>query len=71
MNKLLSVIGITIVSILLAGSFFIATENIYKNEVHGQGYNIVEIRDSEEIEDEEKAMEEADDDDDDDDEDED
>ena len=66
MNKLLSVIRITIVSILLAGSFFIATENIYKNEAYGQGYNIIEIRDSEEIEDEERAMEEADKDDDDD-----
>jgi len=64
LNKLLSVIGITIVSILLAGSFIIATENVYKNQSYGQGYNIVEIRDSEEIEDEEKAMEEADDDDD-------
>ena len=64
MNKLLSVIGITIVSILLAGSFFIATENIYKNETHGQGYDIVEIKDSKEAtEEEEDAMEEADDDD--------
>ena len=63
MKKLLSVIGITILSILLAGSFFIATENIYKNQAYGQGYNIVEIRDSEEIEDEEDAMEDADDDD--------
>ncbi|HJT85271.1 MAG TPA: hypothetical protein VJ697_12395 [Nitrososphaeraceae archaeon] len=66
MNKLLSVIRITIVSILLTGSFFIATENIYKNEAYGQGYNIIEIRDSKEIEDEERAMEEADKDDDDD-----
>lgn len=63
MNKLLSVIGITIVSILLAGPFFIATENIYKNEAHGQGYDIVEIKDSKEAtEEEEDAMEEADDD---------
>ena len=67
MNKLVSILGITIVSIVLAGSFFSQTENIFKNEAFGQGYNIVEIRDSEEIEDEEKAMEEADDDDDDDD----
>ena len=65
LSKLLSVVGITIVSILLAGSFFIATENIYKNQSYGQGYNIVEVKDSKEAtEEEEDAMEEADDDDD-------
>lgn len=65
LNKLLSVIGITIVSILLAGSFIIATENVYKNQSYGQGYNIVEVKDSKEAtEEEEDAMEEADDDDD-------
>ena len=67
MNKLLSIIGITIVSILLAGHFLLLTENIYIHEAYGQGYNIVEIKDSEEAtEEEEEAMEEDDDDDDDD-----
>ena len=60
---MMALLGITIVTILLAGSFFFQTENIYKNQAYGEGYNIVEIRDSEEIEDEEEAMEEADEDD--------
>jgi hypothetical protein len=64
LDKLVSILVITIVSILLAGSFFSQTENIYKNEAFGQGYNIVEIKDSKEAtEEEEEAMEEADDDD--------
>ncbi|HJT83981.1 MAG TPA: hypothetical protein VJ697_05820 [Nitrososphaeraceae archaeon] len=64
MDKLVSILVITIVSILLADSFFSQTENIYKNEAFGQGYNIVEIKDSKEAtEEEEEAMEEADDDD--------
>jgi hypothetical protein len=64
LNKLVSILGITIVSILLAGSFFSQTENIFKNEAFGQGYNIVEIKDSKEAtEEEEEAMDEADDDD--------
>jgi hypothetical protein len=57
---MMAILGMTIVTLLLAGSFFFQTENISKNQAYGQGYNIVEIRDSEEIEDEEEAMEEAD-----------
>jgi hypothetical protein len=64
MNNLITVVGITIVSLLLASSFFLQIENIYKNEAYGQGYNIVEVKDSKEAtEEEEEAMEEADNDD--------
>ena len=64
MNRLITVVGITIVSLLLASPFFLQIENIYKNEAYGQGYNIVEVKDSKEAtEEEEEAMEEADDDD--------
>ncbi len=60
MNSLITVVGITIVSLLLASPFFLQTENIYKNEAYGQGYNIVEVKDSQEVtEEEEEAMEEA------------
>jgi hypothetical protein len=60
MNNLIIVVGITIISLLLASSFFLQTENIYKNEAYGQGYNIVEVKDSKEAtEEEEEAMEEA------------
>ena len=63
MNNLIIVVEITIVSLLLATPFFLQIENIYKNEAYGQGYNIVEVKDSKEAtEDEEEAMEEADDD---------
>ena len=64
MNSLITVVGITIVSLLLASPFLLQTENIYKNEAYGQGYNIVEVKDSKEAtEDEEEAMEEAEEDD--------
>jgi hypothetical protein len=64
MNTLITVVGITIVSLLLASHFFLQTENIYKNEAYGQGYNIVEVKDSKEAtEEEEEAMEDADNDD--------
>jgi hypothetical protein len=60
MNSLISVVGITIVSLLLASTFFVQIESIYKNEAYGQGYNIVEVKDSKEAtEEEEEAMEEA------------
>ena len=32
MNRLITVVGITIVSLLFASPFFLQTENIYKNE---------------------------------------
>ena len=64
MNYLITVVRITLVSLLLASPFFLQIENIYKNEAYGQGYNIVEVKDSKEAtEDEEEAMEEAEDDD--------
>ena len=64
MNYLITVVRITLVSLLLASPFFLQIENIYKNEAYGQGYNIVEVKDSKEAtEDEEEAMEEAEEDD--------
>ena len=64
MNYLISVVRITLVSLLLASPFFLQIENIYKNEAYGQGYNIVEVKDSKDAtEDEEEAMEEAEEDD--------
>ena len=63
MNNLI-IVGITIVSLLLASPFFLQIENIYKNEAYGQGYNVVELKDSKEAtEEEEDAMEEAEEDD--------
>jgi hypothetical protein len=64
MNNLITVVGISIVSLFLASLFFLQTDNIYKNEAYGQGYNIVEVKDSKEAtEQEEEAMEEAEEDD--------
>jgi hypothetical protein len=48
MNYLITVVGISIVSLLLASFFFSQTGNIYKNEAYGQGYNIAEVKDSKE-----------------------
>ena len=65
MNYLITLVGITLVSLLLASPFFLQTENIYEHEAYGQGYNIVEVKDSKEAtEEEEEAIEEADNDDD-------
>jgi hypothetical protein len=64
MNSLITVVGITIVSLLLASPFILQTENIYKNEAYEQGYNIVEVKDSKEAtEEEEEPMEDAEEDD--------
>jgi hypothetical protein len=61
---LITALGIAIVSLLLAGPFFLQTQNTYENNAYGQGYNIIEIKDSKEAtEEEEEAMDEADDDD--------
>jgi hypothetical protein len=58
---LATIIGISVVTLLLAGPIFLQTENIFKNIAYGQGYNIIEIKDSkEDTEEEEEAMEEAD-----------
>lgn len=60
MNYLITVVGITIVSLLLASPLFLQTQNTYERDVYGQGYSVVEILDSDEAtEQEEKAMEEA------------
>jgi hypothetical protein len=48
------------VLLLLAGPFLLQAQNTYEKDVDGQGYNIVEIKDSKEAtEEEEEAMEEA------------
>ena len=68
MNNLITVVGITIVSLLFASPFFLQIQNMYEHEAYGQGYNIVQINDSKEAtEQEEEAMEEAEEEDDDDD----
>ena len=64
MNYLITVVGITIVSLLLANSFFLQTQNPYEIDAYGQGDD-EEIENSQEAtEEEEDAMEEADDEDD-------
>ena len=60
MNYLITVVGISIVSLLLASPFFFQTQNTYEKDGYEQGYNIVEVTDSEEAtEEEEEAMEDA------------
>ena len=60
MNYLLTVVGITIVWFLVASPFFLQSQNAYENDAYGQGYDIEELKDSDEAtEEEEKAMEEA------------
>jgi hypothetical protein len=60
LNYLLTVVGITIVSVFLASSFFFQTQNTYEKDDYEQGYNIKELKDSDEAtEEEEEAMEEA------------
>jgi hypothetical protein len=62
---LITAVGIAIVSLLLASPFFLQTQNTYENNAYGQGYNIIEIKDSKEAtEEEEEAMDEAENDDD-------
>ena len=46
MNYLITVVGITIVSIFLASSFFLQTQNSYEKAVYGQGYDVKELKDS-------------------------
>ena len=60
MKNLITVIGITIVSFLLASPFLLQTQNEYEKAVYGQGYDVKELKDSyEATEEEEEAMEEA------------
>ena len=68
MNFSITVVGISIVSFLVASSFFLQSQNAYENYAYGQGYDVEEIVDSDEAtEQEEEAMEEAEEDEDDDD----
>ena len=66
MNYLITVVvvlAISIASLLLASPSFLQTQNTYENDGYVQGYNIIELKDSDEAtEEEEEAMEEADDD---------
>ena len=60
MNYLITVIGISIVSLLLASPFFSQTQNAYERDIFGQGYNVELSVDSDEAtEQEEEAMEDA------------
>ncbi len=60
MNNLITVVGITIVSLLLASPFFLQTQNAYVRDIYVQGYVVEEVADSDEAtEQEEEAMEEA------------
>jgi len=70
MNNVITVVGITIVSLLFAspfylqiqsmyeheayGPFYLQIQSMYEHEAYGQGYNIVEIKDSKEATEEEK-----------------
>ena len=68
MNSLITVVGITIVSLLLASPFFLQTQNAYEREIFGQGYHFEMSGASDEAtEQEEEAMEDAEENDDDDD----
>ena len=72
MNYLITVVGITIVSFLVASPYFLQSQNAYENYAYGQGYDVKELKDSDEAtEEEEKAMEGAEEEDDDDDDDDD
>ena len=60
MNNLITVVGIIIVSLLLASPFFLQTQNAYERDIYGQGYDVELIVDSDEAtEQEEEAMEKA------------
>jgi hypothetical protein len=60
MNSLITVVGISIVSLLLASPFFSQTQNAYEREIFGQGYDFELSVDSDEAtEEEEDAMEDA------------
>ena len=60
MNNLVNVVGLTIVSLLLASPLFLQTQNAYERDIYGQGYDVELIADSDEAtEQEEEAMEEA------------
>ena len=72
MNYLITLVGITIVSLLLVSPFFLQTQKAYETDAYAQGNDKdedddEEINDSQEAtEEEEEAMKEAEEDDDDD-----
>ena len=60
MNNLITVVGITIVAIFFASHLFLPTQNVYEWDIHGQGYDVKEIKNSQEATlEEEEAMKEA------------
>ena len=60
MNYLIIVVVLGIVSLFLANPLLLQTQNLYEKDIFGQGYNVVELKDSKEAtEEEEEAMEEA------------
>ena len=64
MNSLIIGVVLGIVSLFLANSLLLQTENVYEKETYGQGYAVAELKDSKEAtEEEEEAMEEAEEDD--------
>jgi hypothetical protein len=55
-----TIVGTSIVSLLLASPFFSQTQNAYERDIFGQGYNVELSVDSDEAtEQEEEAMEDA------------
>jgi hypothetical protein len=61
MNYLIIVVVLGIVSLFLANPLLLQTQNLYEKDIFGQGYNVVELKDSKEAT--EEAMEEAEEDD--------
>ena len=60
MNYLITLVGISIVSLLLASSFFLQTQKAYEKDAYVQWYGVKELKDSDEdTEEEEETMEEA------------
>jgi hypothetical protein len=60
MNYLITVVGISIVSFLLASPVFLQTQNSYEKDIFGPGDNVELSVDSDEAtEEEEEAMEDA------------
>ncbi len=48
MNSLIIGVVLGIVSLFLANSLLLQTENVYEKETYGQGYAVVELKDSKE-----------------------
>jgi hypothetical protein len=63
LNNLIAVVGIILVSLVLATPLFLQIQNVYEKDDYGEGYDVVEISDSkdskEATEEEEEAMKEA------------